>query len=182
MKIFLDTEFMENGSIIDLISIGMVNEYGAELYLQNVDAVFAEANDWVARNVFPQLTHFHMLGRRDCQPWGSYVWCADGEQLCPWRHQSQIRNEVKDFCSVDDEVEIWGWYSAYDWVAFCQLFGCMVNLPDHFPKYCRDLKQWCDMLGNPRLPEPNGEHNALADARWNKEVYEVLKKHQRMIY
>ena len=32
----------------------------------------------------------------------------------------------------------------------------------------KDLKQRCDDLGNPTLPEqPEGEHNALEDARHN---------------
>lgn len=39
------------------------------------------------------------------------------------------------------------------------------------------LKQWCKMLGDPRLPEQGkGEHHALADARWNKQAYEFLQK------
>jgi hypothetical protein len=41
--------------------------------------------------------------------------------------------------------------------------------------YTRDIKQLCDDLGNPKLPEQGeGEHNALYDARWNKLAYEFL--------
>ena len=41
--------------------------------------------------------------------------------------------------------------------------------------YCRDLKQLCDSLGNPKLPDQTStEHNALNDARWNKQAYEFL--------
>jgi len=41
--------------------------------------------------------------------------------------------------------------------------------------YCRDIKQECDRLGSPKLPEQGkGEHNALADARWNRSAYYFL--------
>ena len=37
MRYFLDTEFIEDGKTIDLLSIGIVAEDGRELYLQNVE-------------------------------------------------------------------------------------------------------------------------------------------------
>lgn len=76
---------------------------------------------------------------------------------------------------LDQEPEIWGYYADYDWVVLCQLFGTMMDLPKGFPMYCRDLKQECDRLGNPRLPEQEVEHNALADAYWNKKAWEFLR-------
>ena len=64
----------------------------------------------------------------------------------------------------------------YDWVVFCWLFGPMIALPDGWPMYCRDLKQLADsMPEKPRFAEPNGEHNALIDAAWNKDFYYYLK-------
>ena len=73
------------------------------------------------------------------------------------------------------DVEVWAYYADYDWVVFCQVFGTMMDLPEGFPMYCRDIKQECDRLGNPKLPEHGkGEHNALADARWNKLAYFFL--------
>lgn len=41
-------------------------------------------------------------------------------------------------------IEIYAYYADYDWVAFCSLYGSMVDLPKGFPKYCRDLKQMLD--------------------------------------
>jgi hypothetical protein len=41
-------------------------------------------------------------------------------------------------------LNFYGYYSDYDWVAFCSLFGTMMQLPKSFPKYCRDLKQMLD--------------------------------------
>jgi hypothetical protein len=40
--------------------------------------------------------------------------------------------------------EFYGYYSDYDWVVFCWLFGRMNDLPKGFPMYCRDLKQMLD--------------------------------------
>lgn len=41
-------------------------------------------------------------------------------------------------------VQFYGYYSDYDWVVFCWLFGKMIDLPKGFPKYCIDLKQELD--------------------------------------
>jgi len=85
-----------------------------------------------------------------------------------------IAEEIKAFVR-DDKPEFWGYYASYDWVAFCQIFGAMIDLPKGWPMYCRDLKQLCDDLGNPELPkQEDGEHDALADAKWNLEAHKFL--------
>ena len=66
MKYFLDTEFIEDGVKIDLISIGIVAEDNRSLYMQNVECAFGYASDWVWRNVFPHLVHFNLKGMRSC--------------------------------------------------------------------------------------------------------------------
>lgn len=166
MKYFLDTEFIEDGKTIDLVSIGIFCEDGRRLYRQHKDAVFNKASDWVWRNVFPHLLHFDMRTAK----------CQDAE--CPWAYRWEIRDAVKDFCDPEKygKPEFWGYYADYDWVAFCQLFGTMIELPRGFPMYCRDIKQLCDFLGNPELPpNPNtSEHHALKDAEWNKTAYDFL--------
>lgn len=158
MKYFLDTEFIESGpwAPIHLISIGIVAEDGREFYAINSEAPLSDVNNWVKENVLPHLKPF------------------PGSQM-PLR---MIAAEVKLFCraGTDDKPEFWGYYADYDWVVFCQIFGCMIDLPKGWPMYCRDIKQWCDQLGNPKLP-PQGstEHNALNDARWNRTAYEFLR-------
>lgn len=98
---------------------------------------------------------------------------------CPFRHRSQIRNEVLEFCDSEKygKPEFWGYYADYDWVTFCQLFGAMIQLPKDYPMYCRDIKQLCDSRGNPTLPtKPTTEHNSLLDAIWTREAYYFLQK------
>lgn len=120
----------------------------------------------------------------------------------------QIASEVKDFVYklyMDEhpvlfsndyypkEAEFYGYYSDYDWVVFCWLFGRMIDLPKGFPMYCKDLKQTLDekcpngrympknstsgfpIKEHQKYPKQTNEHNALADARWNYELYKFLK-------
>src|SRR5690606_37315943 len=148
MRIFFDTEFIEDGKTIDLVSIGMVREDGATYYAELASADYSKADDWVKENVLA-----HLLGHR--------------------QSRETTRQELLDF--VGESPEFWAYYADYDWVVLCQLFGRMIDLPKGWPMYCRDLKQWCDELGNPQLPkQASTEHNALADARWNMEVWDFL--------
>ncbi len=203
MKFWYDCEFVEDGFTIDLISIGIVCEDGRELYLQSGEFNIYNTNEWVKENVFPHLKqcpHTLKNGMQSAHPHGNNVttdllWqlvdhkivggqCTftDPEKSiigahadCPWRTRSQIKYEIIDFLTTGYKIELWSYYGAYDHVAFCQLFGKMIDLPKGYPMYTRDLKQWCDMLGNPQLPkQTEGEHNAIADARHNKVMWEFL--------
>ncbi len=153
MRIFLDTEFSERGSTypIQLISIGMVAEDGREFYAENYECDWGACNEWVKANVLP-----HLNGPRLTLP--------------------TLAESIKAFVGAD-KPEFWGYYADYDWVVFCQIFGDMVDLPKGWPMYCRDIKQRCDELGNPQLPkQESAEHNALNDARWNRQAYGFLSQ------
>ena len=125
------------------------------------------------------------------------------------KSNKQIADEIKLFTMQysENKNEIWdkptfyGYYSDYDHVALCWLFGKMIDLPKGFPMYTIDLKQMLDekisqdnleingvKIPNYNLdkkiqtiknitnyPKQTNEHNALADAKWNKELYEFLK-------
>ena len=130
------------------------------------------------------------------------------------KSNQQIAEEVYNFCSNDYhkgnnldydqriqyplydkfKPKFYGYYSDYDWVVFCWLFGKMIDLPKGFPMYCNDLKQILDeKLKNYKLyftnieikseealleyklkfveknhtkyPKQINKHNALADAQ-----------------
>ena len=74
--------------------------------------------------------------------------------------------------------EFWGYYADYDWVAFCQIFGTMMDSPKKAFRCIarRDIKQLCDdkEILNCRH-RGKGEHNALSDARWNKLAWQFLQ-------
>lgn len=170
MKYFLDTEFIEDGSTIELLSIGIVCEDGRELYSEVLGADVSRASDWVKQNVINNLWS-NQLDKTKFNKWSQ-----DGGKggLLP---KHFIVADIKDFCNPikHGKPEFWGYYADYDWVVFCQLFGTMIQLPDKFPMYMMDIKQWCKQLGDPELPaQGKGEHHALADARWNKVAWEFL--------
>ena len=115
----------------------------------------------------------------------------------------QIGKSINVFVSPDgrlnkykalDYPEFYAYYADYDWVAFAQLYGKMMNLPEGYPMYCVDLKQLFDQTAksayfntNPEIAKKNlkssvlypkqiNEHSALDDAKWNKKLYTFLNK------
>ncbi len=136
MKYFYDTEFIEDGKTIDLISIGIVAEDGREFYAQNIECDYSRANEWVRTNV---LSHLEGLSAAEAKIGFIYT---KHTHYPSWKTRSQIRNALHTF-AIADKPEFWGYYSAYDHVALCQLFGTMVDLPKGFPMYTRDIKQLC---------------------------------------
>jgi hypothetical protein len=171
MRYWFDTEFIEDGKTIDLISIGIVAEDGRELYAESLEADLSKANEWVRENVIAHLWS-QQADKREANRWSRDV--GIGGLLS----RKNIAAEIKAFCDPDTygKPEVWAYYADYDWVVLCQLFGTMMDLPNGWPMYCRDIKQLCDDLGNPKLPEQGkGEHHALADARWNRQAWEFLK-------
>jgi hypothetical protein len=162
VRYWLDTEFIETGRTIDLISIGVVCEDGREFYAENRDVNLLAASGWVCENVVPHLRGPDGL-------WPSREWGG----LMP---RFLIAEMLVDFVAAGDgKPEFWGYYADYDWVVTCWLYGRMIDLPDGWPMFCMDVKQLAVSLGNPDLPEQAGvEHHALADARWTKAAWEFL--------
>ncbi len=168
MRYYIDTEFNERGHEhpMELISLAMVREDGAELYAVLEDGWSPEhSNDWVKANVLPHL----------------------GESRHPWIDKRQPRVKRRDLARtvtewisrVDSKPEFWGYYADYDWVLFCQLFGTMMDLPNGFPMFCRDLVQESERLGlteemKSAVPIQGHAHNALDDARNIKARHEWL--------
>lgn len=166
MKYYIDTEFSERPCTIELISVAIVAENGREFYAEVENFDLSLANEWVKENVITQLWSRQSDKRK------FNVWSRDGGSggLMPKRN---IGSAIRRFIG-DDEPEFWGYYADYDWVAFCWLFGAMIDLPKGWPMYCRDLKQLADQIQCDPFPQPNGEHNALVDARWNRQFHRYL--------
>lgn len=76
--------------------------------------------------------------------------------------------------------EFYGYYSDYDWVVFCWLFGKMIDLPKGFPMFAFDIQQQIEeynidkklLLEN--IPQINC-HNSLQDAIWNFKAYQYIQ-------
>lgn len=156
-RFFFDTEFIEDGRTIELISIGIVDHDGRSYYACNRDCDLSRANGFVRDHVLPHLP-------------------PKGHAYFPiWKPRAQIRDEILAFVG-DRRPEFWAYYADYDWIALCQLFGRMVDLPKGWPMYCRDIKQLADSRGSTEIPiePPTPAHHALADAVWAKRAYEYL--------
>lgn len=215
---------------IDLISIGIVREDGKEYYaiskdfnldeawnrydikpVSNIHCGPSEKVYWIRENVLRPI--FYKLMGKDINfhDIDHYFTFKDFKKLINkhGKTNKQIAEEVHDFCITYDakksvtenNPEFYAYYADYDWVAFCWLFGKMMDLPKGFPMYCRDLKQmldekpvtykvhtfkgeggyygscdpyYKDWKNHVDYPKQENEHDALSDARWNKKLYEFL--------
>ena len=104
-----------------------------------------------------------------------------------------LSNEVTKKDLVWDKPTFYAYFADYDWVAFCWLFGKMMDLPNRFPMYCNDLKQLMDekqsfliqKYGNvdavkineyDTYPKQENEHSAIHDARFNRDLHKFLNE------
>ena len=161
MRYFYDCEFIEDGVVVELVSIGVVCEDGREFYAVSTEFNAEKAGPWVRRNVLPKLP-----------PPSSPL----------WRRRAQIRDELYAFLIPRPTVapELWAWVGAYDHVALCQLWGSMIDLPSTLPRYTNELRQHWEQHGRPPLPPvPPDAHNALADARHNLAKFEAIEAYRR---
>ena len=133
MRYFYDTEFIDNGRTIELISIGVAAEDGREYYAISTEFDPDRAGSWVRKHVLPKLP-------------------SPASKL--WRSRRQIRAELEDFFGVDGDetIELWAWVGAYDHVVLCQLWGPMTDLPPAIPRFTRELRQFWEERGSPRMP------------------------------
>ncbi|PZS20670.1 MAG: hypothetical protein DLM57_00755 [Pseudonocardiales bacterium] len=156
MRFFYDCEFIEDGTTIELVSIGVVDERGREFYAVSTEFDPARAIDWVRRHVLEKLP-----GPADP------VWCS----------LERIREDLLAFLVEPDEpIELWAWMSAYDHVALAQLWGDMRALPRVIPRFTHELRQRWEDAGSPPLPAaPADQHDALADARHNLARWRALE-------
>ena len=197
MKFFIDTEFNEYFKqyklsglpignkipTIDLISIGIVCENNKTYYALNKECNLLDAwnDEWIRNNVLysiynnldfniEKIASFSYAGMQ-------YIFDTYGYK------KTEIASYIKIFVynnSKDSNIEFYGYYSDYDWVVFCWLFGRMIDLPQNFPMFCIDLKQimeHCKLDNEWKIkncPEPKGEHNALIDALWNRDLYNKI--------
>lgn len=181
MRYYIDSEFIEDGKTIDLISIGLVAEDERELYAENLEADLSKASEWVKSNAIPSLWS------RQKDKSAPNKWIRDGGSGGLLSHKD-IAQEIIRFIGDDPNPEFHGEWCSYDWVALCQLFGTMMDLPTGWPMRCRDVVQFLeDQLGLsqddwPKSLETDGNHNALMGARTVKarwEWCEQKRKEQR---
>jgi hypothetical protein len=181
VRYFYDTEFLEDGKTIELISIGIICEDGREYYAVNSAITHGrllrrvKRHDWLMDWVVPHLP-------KPSGDWNnhmprSWLFNYNANDVKP---RSLIATEVEHFLTADlpkgTDVELWADYCAYDHVALAQLWGPMVDLPAGIPMWTNDIQTYAKLAGvsHKHLPKSTGsEHHALADARnvWGRYTY-----------
>jgi hypothetical protein len=158
-KIFLDTEFLDDGRRIEPVSLALVSQAAAEYYAicSDCDMAGVIRNDWLRANVVP-----HLPVTTTAAGWRWDTTHPDYPRVKP---RAQIAAEVRAFLARQPEPEIWAYYSPYDAVVLCQLYGPMSDLPPDIPAFTRDLMQEADRHGTVLPAQHPPVHHALSDAR-----------------
>lgn len=181
MKLFYDTEFIDDGRTIDLVSIGIVAEDGQEYYAvsSEFDRWKFGTNAWLIRNVLPSLPTTWKIQWIPHEATETTIILPGLDLRDPCvKTRGEIADDVRRFILSFDRPQLWAWYGAYDHVVLAQLFGRMTQLPANVPMFTCDLKQECVRLGDLRVPEQkSGAHNALEDARHNRVIHDYLEKY-----
>lgn len=160
MRYYLDCEFDEE--CMQPISVALVREDGTEFYWVNSEYGWLTAPRWLVENVKPVLE-----------------FGGPAVQDVPW-----ARRALVEFLQNDPDPQFYGWCSAWDIVMVHSMFGGWTSALEygaHVPLTCFDLHQVVAVAGRDKLevkkrvPPLKPEHNALVDARWNKQVHEYLQ-------
>jgi len=158
VRVYFDTEFLDDGERIHLISLGMVDEDGRTFMGTSCevpwDRVFA--HKWLRANVVGYLQHPRH-----------------------WLTRAELRDVAGKWLEARAPLELWAYYGAHDHIALTQLWGPLNNAPAWLPWVTRDIKAEMDRLGVPREdlpPDPVRAHDPLEDALWNLTAHDVLRK------
>jgi len=144
MRIWFDCEFVDTGSRIILISIGLVREDDKTFYaeLETPETLRHESvSQWVIDNVYPQL-----VGTPEV-----------------WRSGVVVAEAIKQLAGP--EPEFWGYRAAYPWVGLSQLYVRLgVFRPTDWLASVRDAWQLPDFhrYRVPASKPDNALFNALA--------------------
>lgn len=177
MNYFFDTEFYTNDKVLEPISIGIVDENDKSFYAvfnsSEFDFDSAWNDEWLKDNVLIPIYIEHEDDENFTYENVKYVFDTYGQT------KEEIRDGIIEYVS-DPNPEFFAYYSSHDFVLFCFIFGGMLELPENYPMYAIDLKQMMYHLDlstkwkEEVCPDPEGIHNALIDAEWNKELYECI--------
>ncbi|WP_136246065.1 3'-5' exoribonuclease domain-containing protein [Mycobacterium intracellulare] len=170
-----DTEFLEDGHTIDLISIGIVCSDRREYYAVNsdMDEQRIKKDDWLCQNVVPHLPVNNPPEKFE----NTWIWSLNRRStlLKPkWVIANEVREFIAGCCEEGDTPFMWADHAAYDHLALAQLFGKMIHLPKGIPMYTHELQQLLNQIpGNWKPPKQYSgtKHHALDDARHTMHVY-----------
>jgi hypothetical protein len=184
IRVFLDCEFTSLNKDAELISIAMVSEDGAELYIEIKDVKDTDAykvqsidqKEWLEINVFSNFfIEKDIKGMR-----GAYYNLV--KKNCTGKIEQWLLDILKE--KKGEKIEFWGDVPAYDWVLLCDLWGGARNMPEYIHYIIRDLGTYIETkeiaADMPRASLLNEKvlgklHNALYDARVSRSIWRHTK-------
>lgn len=179
-KMFLDAEFTGLHKLSTLISIALVCEDGNEFYAELTDYDELQINKWLQENVMSKLILGGYEFERDYRPNDKTVKVKGDTELVKQTLTSWLEKYK------DEGVELWGDVPADDVIHFRSIFGSAWDVPPFVGyivydlatalKLCRqnpDVNRAEFVYGSKdKVPTSDlSVHNALYDARLEKEVY-----------
>lgn len=173
MKIFFDTEFTGLHQNTTLISIGLVAEDGRTFYAEFTDYDKTQVDDWIQENVIKNLLFDNKICKDRKHLDNIDVWVVGNTNV--------VKNDLENWLSQFDKIEMWSDCLSYDWVLFNQLWGHAFNIPGNIYYIPFDLctlfkvkgidpdinrESFCGVKGN--------KHNSLHDAYVIKACYDMI--------
>jgi hypothetical protein len=189
MKIFFDTEFTGLHKHTTLISIGLVDENERVFYAEFTDYDRYQVDEWIKEHVIDNLLykHFDKEGEPNTISIFGNKYYAKGDKR-------YIKNQLIEWLSEYDNVELVSDVCHYDMVLFIDLFGTAFDLPQNVNPACHDINQDIaryyeisekeafdfsreEILQNNAIIIDGYKHNSLYDAKVIKTIYEIIKSH-----
>lgn len=188
MKIFFDTEFTGLHQNTTLISIGLISEDGRTFYAELNDYDETQVDDWLRENVINNLL-FKTPPEGQQEHWAQSRVSPEISLHQAWNvdlrdNRKEVSENLKEWLSQFESVEIWSDCLAYDWVLFNQLFEHAFNIPKNVYYIPFDICTLMKIKGiDPDISREefagleagtDRKHNALWDAQVIKNCYEKL--------
>jgi hypothetical protein len=166
------------------------NEWLRDNVLHSVYQELLSYEGTYGKTYHPDLMEWNKSGLKNLLRWHGKSKARIAKEVTEYVYKTSEINDPNAIANWEEvkhkfPVEFYGYFADYDWVVFCWLFGRMIDLPKGFPYFCMDLKQMMVERGigaewkYNNCPDPEGEHDALIDAKWNMKLYNLIKDEPR---
>lgn len=136
MKIFFDTEFTGLHKNTTLISLGMIDEFGRTFYAEFTDYDESQCDDWIKEHVINNLLYKHF--DKEGEPNTISIF---GNKYYTKGDKRYIKNQLIEWLSKYDNVELVSDVCHYDMVLFVDIFGSAFDIPKNVSPCCYDINQ-----------------------------------------
>ena len=192
MKIFFFFFFTGLHKNTTLISIGLIDENERNFYAEFTDYDKSQCDDWIKEHVIDNLLYKHFDKEGDPNTISIF-----GNKYYAKGDKRYIKNQLIEWLSEYDSVELVSDVCHYDMVLLIDLFGTAFDLPQNINPACHDINQDIaryyeisekeafdfsreEILQNNVIVIDGDKHNSLYDAKVIKTIYEIIKSHGLM--